>query len=92
MTHRTFRGLGYAALANELDVWRRLPWEELVARVDLPATALTVVVEDEEIRLELEASWANGSRTAVRIQGVARGLSHWQAERIDESLTIEMGA
>jgi hypothetical protein len=90
MSQRTYRGHGYAALARELEAWRQLPTDKLVARVGAPPTTSIVDVGGEEFTLDIVATWSNEKCNSVRVAGVASGSSHLQIERIEEKFVVSI--
>ena len=90
MNQRTYRAHGYAALAEALQSWSDLPLGELLSRIDSPAILSVVQIEGQEIALDLSATWVSSKHDAICVRGVASGPSHWQIERIEESITIHL--
>jgi len=84
------RADAYAALNEELDRWRQRSRAELVACVGKPAVAREVKIKGELVSIELSASWANPERTAVRLNAVAYGPSHWRMEQLSEGITLPL--
>jgi hypothetical protein len=82
------RADAYAALNQELDLWRQRTRAELAASVDRPASAREVKIKGELVSIEVSASWANPERTAVRLNAVAYGPSHWRMEQLSEGITV----
>jgi hypothetical protein len=78
----------YEALARELERWRLLPKQELVASVGKPARVRTVNINGEDIAVEVAAQWHREEGGSVRVTGIANGPSHWRLERLEESIVV----
>ena len=89
MNQRTYRGRCYVALAHELETWRGLAVDELIARVGV-MHAVVVQIEGEDIFLDVQANWFTEKRDSIRVFAVASGTSHWQIERLEESIVIKL--
>lgn len=85
------RADAYAALSEELHRWRRRSDADLVASVGQPPASREIKIADELVTIELSASWANPEQSAVRVQAVAYGPSHWRTEQLSEAVTIPVG-
>jgi hypothetical protein len=44
----------------------------------------------EDIAIEVAAHWHREVAGAIRITGVANGLSHWRLERLEESIVVAL--
>jgi hypothetical protein len=82
------KATAYEALARELERWRLLPRQELVANVGKPASVRLVNIAGEDIALEVAVRWHGEVGGALRIIGVANGPSHWRLERLEESIVL----
>jgi hypothetical protein len=86
------RAAAYEALARELERWRLLPRQELVANVGQPARMYSVNINGEDIAVEVAAHWHGEEGGAIRVTGIANGPSHWRLERLEESLLVPLVA
>lgn len=82
------KATAYEALARELERWRCLPRQELVANVGKPASVHSVNISGEDVALEVTVHWHGEAGAALRISGVANGPSHWRLERLEESIVV----
>ncbi|MDR3620865.1 MAG: hypothetical protein P4L85_16050 [Paludisphaera borealis] len=78
----------YSVLAQELERFRRLPYEELVRRIDSPTTEKTVRDEAGPLVIEVRVEWADAKEGPVRIRAIADGPSWWRLERLEESILV----
>jgi hypothetical protein len=82
------KAAAYEAPARELERWRLLPKQELVANVGKPARVHSVSINGEDIAVEVAANWHREEGGAIRVTGIANGPSHWQLERLEESIVV----
>jgi hypothetical protein len=82
------KAAAYEALARELERWRLLPKQELVASVGKPACVRSVNINGENVDVEVAAHWCKEEGGAVRVTGIANGPSHWRFERLEESIVV----
>ena len=80
----------YEVLSRELQRWSSMPVAELVARAETPMSARFEVVGTEEIEVEVAVSWSGEGREFIRITARALGPSHWQTERLEESVRVKV--
>jgi hypothetical protein len=78
----------YAELAVDLDRYRRLPYEELVRRVDGPSVERSVDGLEGPLTIEIRFRWAGSEGSAVQVSATVYGPSSWKLERLDEAVTI----
>jgi hypothetical protein len=84
------RAAAYEGLARELERWRLLSRQELVANVGQPARMYSVNINGEDIAVEVAAHWHRDEGGAIRITGIANGPSHWRLERLEESIVVPL--
>ncbi len=82
------RAIAYAALATELEAWRKRSHAELLSALDQPPKARMVNADGEELSLEVVVSWANAKQRAFKLVGTAYGPSHQRTERLEEALIV----
>ena len=78
----------YAALAGELEKYRRMPFDQLVDRVGGAPAMTSVPVGSEVIEVEVRIRWAGPAPGDVRVEAVAYGPSCWRLERLEEAITV----
>jgi hypothetical protein len=84
------RAGAYALVSAELNRWATLPRQEVAARVGAPATVTTALLDGELVSIEVRVRWGDGRRTRLRVEAVAYGPSHWNTERLDDAITLEV--
>jgi O-acetyl-ADP-ribose deacetylase (regulator of RNase III) len=82
------KATAYAVLARELERWRLLSTQELVASIGKPARVRSIDIDGEHIAIEVSARWHNEEGGSVLVTGVANGPSHWRLERVEESIVV----
>ncbi len=80
----------YSLLAAELDRWQTLPRSDIVGRLSKPTGIISAILGDVSITIEVSVSWADPRHTKLRVAATAYGPSHWQTERLEEAITLEL--
>lgn len=78
----------YSVLVTELETFRSLSIQELIALASFPALERSLDIAGEFIELEVLITWFDSERTALLITGHARGPSTWRHEHLQESITV----
>jgi hypothetical protein len=86
------KAAAYEALARELERWRLLPKQELVANVGSPARVRSVNINGEDVAVEVATHWHREEGGAIRVTAIANGPSHWRLERLEESIVVPLVA
>ena len=79
------RDRAHLILAEELERWRRLPFDDLVGYIGSEPYLKTVLIGAEVVDAEVRVRWAGPRPGAVRVEAVANGPSCWRLERLEES-------
>jgi len=85
------RDRAYAKLVEELEQWRRLPFDDLVGLVGAAPSTMAVPIGAEIIDVEVRLRWSGSKPGAIRIEAVANGPSCWRLERLEEAITVSPG-
>jgi hypothetical protein len=80
----------YEVLSRELQRWSSMPVAELVAHAAKPVSARFEAVGTEEIEVEVAVSWFDEEHEFIRVTARAFGASHWQTERLEESVRVRV--
>jgi hypothetical protein len=78
----------YAELADELEHFRRMPYDELARCVGTPPVERSVETEDGPLTIEVTFAWVASGKEGVRVSATAYGPSWWRLDRLDESVTV----
>jgi hypothetical protein len=82
------RDRAYATLVEELERWRRLPFDDLAGLVGAAPSVKSVLIGAEPIDVEVRIVWAESRPGAIRIEAVANGPSCWRLERLEEAIIV----
>lgn len=80
----------YAALVGQMHVLRQGPAQALLARVDGPAIVKLLERDEGLLELEIRVRWQDAARTALRLEGHARGASTWNHQHLQETMVVPL--
>jgi hypothetical protein len=81
----------YEVLSRELQRWSSLSTPELAARIGEPPFSIFATAGAEQVQVEIAVAWADAAdREFILITGRALGPSHWQFQRLEESVKVRV--
>jgi hypothetical protein len=83
------RARAYAALAEELEQWRHLPFNDLAGLISRPPSVKSIVVGNEVVDVEISVRWTGSKPHAIQVEAVANGPSCYRLERLEESVIVK---